>query len=314
MPSAAMTDTMTEDFPRLLLIAVVFLIAGGVKGMTGMGLPTVAMGGLGAVMSPVAAASLLLVPSFVTNIWQLFAGPSFAKLISRLSLMMVGILVGTIAGSWVLTSAHTSITTMALGAALAFYAASGLLSRPFHVPRSVEPWLSPIVGLTTGFVTGGTGVFVIPAVPYLQALDLDKEDLIQALGLSFTVSTIALAIGLSRGGAITTHELGVSAMALVPALLGMWAGQEARKRISPEDLPPRVPDLSPSARYRACRQAAVVTFATGAAVTPENGYLNRRADLANVAPRRQRLAKLGWQRFAGKRFQGETDHGEQDHH
>jgi len=41
----------------------------------------------------------------------------------------------------------------------------------------------PLIGLATGLVTGSTGVFVIPAVPYLQALDLDKEDLVQALGL-----------------------------------------------------------------------------------------------------------------------------------
>jgi hypothetical protein len=80
--------------PHVLIVSAVFLLAGAVKGMTGMGLPTVAMGALGAVMPPVVAASLLVVPSFVTNVWQLFAGPSFTGLVSRLSLMMVGILVG----------------------------------------------------------------------------------------------------------------------------------------------------------------------------------------------------------------------------
>ncbi len=37
------------------------------------------------------------------------------------------------------------------------------------------------------------GVFAIPAVPYIGALGLSKDELIQALGLSFTVWTIALA-------------------------------------------------------------------------------------------------------------------------
>ena len=60
--------------PHVLIVSAVFLLAGAVKGMTGMGLPTVAMGALGAVMPPVVAASLLIVPSFVTNVWQLFAG------------------------------------------------------------------------------------------------------------------------------------------------------------------------------------------------------------------------------------------------
>src|SRR5690606_6648068 len=83
-----------------------------------------------------------------------------------------------------------------------------------------------------GFVTGGTGVFVIPAVPYLQALGLEKDDLIQALGLSFTVSTIALAIGLAGGGAFRFENAVASLLAIVPALLGMGFGQIIRTRVS----------------------------------------------------------------------------------
>jgi uncharacterized protein len=222
-----------HGFIQAAIVAAVFFLAGAVKGMTGMGLPTVAMGGLGAFMAPVEAASLLVVPSFVTNVWQLLAGPSLAKLAARLSLMLVGIVIGTVAGARMLTGADTVVTTVGLGVALALYAAIGLLAPPFCVPRRAQGWLSPLIGVATGLVTGGTGVFVIPAVPYLQALALDRDDLIQALGLSFTVSTVALAIGLARGGAFHLGELAASALAVVPAALGMWSGQVARRRISP---------------------------------------------------------------------------------
>jgi uncharacterized membrane protein YfcA len=96
----------------------------------------------------------------------------------------------------------------------------------------MERWVSPVVGLTTGLVTGATGVFVIPAAPYLQALGLSKDDLIQALGLSFTISTIALAVGLASHGAFHLGHIALSALAVVPALLGMWFGQSIRQRIS----------------------------------------------------------------------------------
>lgn len=217
---------------RPVLIALTFVLAGLVKGVTGMGLPTVAMGVLGAFMPPVAAASLLLIPSFVTNVWQLFTGPSFTALISRLWLMMIGIAVGTVTGSWLLTSANTKWTTVGLGVALATYAISSLLARPLTVSAHMERWLSPVIGLTTGLVTGGTGVFVIPAVPYLQALGLSKDGLIQALGLSFTFSTIALGIGLARGGAFHLENISTSALAIGPSLLGMWLGAAMRARIS----------------------------------------------------------------------------------
>jgi uncharacterized protein len=216
----------------ILIVTLTFFLAGIVKGVTGMGLPTVAMGVLGAIMPPVAAASLLIIPSFVTNVWQLFAGRRFAALAWRLWLMLLGIVLGTVAGSWLLTTVNTRWTTTGLGIALAVYAGFSLLARPLSVPANVERWIAPVVGLTTGLITGATGVFVIPAVPYLQALGLNKDDLIQALGLSFTISTVALAIGLTRGGALHLGSITASALAIVPALLGMWFGQSVRQRIS----------------------------------------------------------------------------------
>jgi uncharacterized membrane protein YfcA len=214
-------------------ITATFFVAGIVKGVTGMGLPTVAMGVLGAMLSPVAAAALIIAPSTVTNLWQLFAGPSFGKLLRRLWPMMAAIVLGTALGTSLLTSGDTELSTAALGAVLVLYAGYTLLTRQLLVPARAEPWLSPLIGFTTGLVTGGTGVFVIPAVPYLQALGLEKDDLVQALGLSFTVSTLALAAGLALRGAFHPDDLATSALAIAPALAGMWAGQFIRSKVSP---------------------------------------------------------------------------------
>jgi hypothetical protein len=228
-------DSITTGFElsylHILEIAAIFILAGFVKGVTGMGLPTVAMGAIGALMPPVTAAWLLIIPSFVTNVWQLFTGPSFAALLSRLWLMMLGIVIGTLAGSTLLTSANTQWATVGLGAVLMAYAGLGLLAPPLAIPAPLERWLSPAAGLITGLITGGTGVFVIPAVPYLQGLGLSKDDLIQALGLSFTVSTVALAVGLERGGAIDLRSVVASALSVFPALVGMALGQWVRQRI-----------------------------------------------------------------------------------
>ena len=217
----------------VIVVGVTFFVAGFVKGVAGMGLPTVAMGILSAMMPPVSAASLLVIPSFVTNFWQLFTGPNFIVLIKRLWVMMLGIMVGTLAGSWLLTSTNTVYTSVGLGSALIVYALHGLFAKPLSVPARLERPLSPVIGLTTGLINGGTGVFTLPAVPYLQALGFFKDDLIQALGLSFTVSTIALAAGLARGGAFHLGNITLSALAIIPALLGMWVGTKVRKRISP---------------------------------------------------------------------------------
>ena len=233
------TDTPSFEpsmtLPPFLSIAAIlaaFLAAGTVKGITGMGLPTVAMGLLGTLMLPTQAAALLIIPSFVTNIWQLLAGPHIGMLVKRLWLMLIGILVGTVAAMTLMSGVATHWAVVGLGAVLTVYAISGLLSWRFSVAPRHEKRLSPLIGFVTGAITGMTGVFVIPAVPFLQALDLKREDLVQAMGLTFTVSTIALTIGLARTDNILPTDISHSLLAVIPALLGMWLGQRIRDRIS----------------------------------------------------------------------------------
>lgn len=224
------------SFPLLILLAIaaIFLLAGFVKGVIGMGLPTVAMGLLGTVMPPAQAAAILVIPSLVTNLWQLLAGPAFGALIVRLWPMMIGICLGTWAGAGVLTGSNSALAATLLGVALIVYAVIGLTAMRFAVKASLEPWLNLPVGIATGLVTGATGVFVLPAVPYLQALKLDREELIQALGLSFTVSTVAIAGALWGEGAFNVSQIGISLLALAPALGGMFVGTWVRSRIAAE--------------------------------------------------------------------------------
>ena len=218
----------------LLQIGAIFVLAGAVKGVIGLGLPTVAVGLLGTVMTPLQAAALVIVPSFVTNVWQLLAGPAFLALARRLWLLQVGLCVGTLAGGWLVPVDNSGRARIALGIALLCYAAVGLMAPKLAVPRRAEWWLSPLFGLMTGFVTAMTGVFVVPMVPYIQALGLQRDHLVQALGLSFTVATIALAVVLIGNGELRVSLAGPSVYALAVSLVGMALGQMVRKRIDPK--------------------------------------------------------------------------------
>jgi uncharacterized protein len=103
-----------------------------------------------------------------------------------------------------------------------------------HVPAWAEWWLGTFVGGATGFISAATGVFVIPAVPYLQALSFERVEFMKALGLSFTVATIALAWSLVSSGTLNLSVGLFSFLALVPALAGMIAGQRLLRVMRPE--------------------------------------------------------------------------------
>jgi len=220
--------------PTLVLVACAFLIAGAVKGVIGLGLPTISIGLLAVVLPPAQAAAILIVPSVVTNLWQMLGGPHFVALLRRLWPMLAGVAAGTLAGTGWLSGAEARIGAALLGATLIVYGGLGVFAVRFSLARSAEPWLGPVIGVVTGLVTAATGVFVVPAVPYLQAIGLEKDELVQALGISFMVSTLSLAGNLWLAG-VSGPVFGTAAFAaLAAACLGMWAGQRLRARLSPE--------------------------------------------------------------------------------
>lgn len=222
------------DLWQLGLVSVVFVLAGGVKGVTGMGLPTVAMSLLGLWMAPVQAATLLIVQSLATNVAQC-RGANFRRLALRLWPGWLAIAVVTIAAPGFGGSASTESAKRWLGAILIVYGAWGLWRPTLPDLSGRGRWLGTVAGAATGVVTASTAVFVLPWVPYLQSLRLSKDEMVQALGLSFTVATLALAVRvqasaplswLSASGAIAIG------LALAGAFAGMKLGEALRGRLA----------------------------------------------------------------------------------
>ena len=220
--------------PALVLgVAGVFFVAGMVKGVVGLGLPTVSMALLALWMAPTEAASLLIVPTLLTNLWQLRPLRALGPMLRRVAPMQAGIVAGTLAGAFLMGPPSGTWAVAALGMALVAYALWSLAGVHVTVMPRMETWLGPVIGALTGVVSAATGVFVIPAVPYLQALGLSRDELMQAMGISFTTATLALAAALTMNTHYSSATLLASALALLPALAGMAAGERLRNVLSP---------------------------------------------------------------------------------
>lgn len=220
------------DAVTILAIVGTFLIAGAVKGVIGLGLPTVSLAFLTVAIDLPSAMALLLVPSFITNLWQAVIGGGGRAILRRLWPFLL-MATGTVwLGATALTRVDLSLLSALLGALLVVYSAVSLAGLQFTVTPRQEAWVGPLVGSANGILTGMTGSFVVPGVVFLQAIGLSRDRLIQAMGMLFTASTVALAVAL-RGNDLLTLELGaLSAAALLPAILGMVIGQSIRQSLS----------------------------------------------------------------------------------
>ncbi len=226
---AAMFDPLT-----ITAVAGTFLIAGAVKGVIGLGLPTVSLALLTVALDLPAAMALLLVPSFVTNVWQALVGGNVSVILRRLWPFLLMATLTVWLGATALTRVDLDLLSALLGALLVVYGTANLAGFRLSVSSRQEVWVGPLIGTANGVLTGMTGSFVVPGVMFLQAIGLPRDMLIQAMGMLFTVSTVALAVAL-QGNALLTADLGLlSTAALLPAIAGMALGQRIRQRLSEE--------------------------------------------------------------------------------
>jgi uncharacterized protein len=234
VPIAPIGQCILMFEPLLLFIAAAFLLAGFVKGVVGLGLPTVSMGLLAVTMPPAQALAIVIVPAIVTNIWQTFVGSYLRDILRRLWPLMVGTVIGIRLNAGMLTGPYAHYVPVVLGALLVIYAVIGLKKFSFNIARRNEKWIGGGVGVVTGMISATTGVQVIPSMPYMQSIGMEKDELIQALGVFFTVATLGLAFNLTSAGLLTGATALPGAVAMVCSFAGMFIGQAVRTRMNPE--------------------------------------------------------------------------------
>jgi uncharacterized membrane protein YfcA len=219
---------------QIAVIAVAFVIAGIAKGAIGMGMPPIAIGLMSFAVPLESAIAIMVVPTMVTNVWQAIYGGNFKPLMRRFGTMAVTAMIGILAVGLLLSDLGSPSTAGWVGVLLVLYSIIALTPYRPHLPRRFEPWANPLIGLVSGAVAGSTGVAAVPFLPYMQSLEMDRHELVQALGIMFLFITGMLAVSLAYHGAyhLTNSIAGVAAVA--PTMVGVWLGQHARRRLSPE--------------------------------------------------------------------------------
>lgn len=228
-----------------LLVAFAFAVGGGVKGIVGLGLPTIAMAILANVISLRTAVAVLIIPLLVSNLWQVVQVGAVGTLAKRFGLLNAAAAVGLWIGTEILFSVDPRWMQVALGVLLIANAGMQVLGRIPMIPRRRELGLSIPVGLVSGIVGGMTGSQGIVIAVYLASLDLTRDEYVQGIGLSFFLTGLVWVAAIWANGGITGETLPLSAIALVAALAAMAIGTRIRRHL-------------PQARFR---QAVFVAMA-----------------------------------------------------
>ena len=216
----------------LFVISATFIIAGGVKGVIGLGLPTVSLGLLTATLDLPTAMALLIAPSLVTNLYQATAGGHARVILWRIWPFLLIATATVWLGAIALSRVDLDVLSALLGFLLVAYGGLSLAGIRLTISARSEGWIGLVFGAANGILTGMTGSFAVPGVMYLQGIGLSRDILVQSMGMLFTASTVALALALGTNALLSTELVIASLLAIVPSLIGMWAGQNLRRRLS----------------------------------------------------------------------------------
>ena len=221
-----------QDPTLLAAAAATFFLAGTVKGVIGLGLPTVTLGLMTLLLDLPSAMALLIVPSLATNLWQAAVGGHMREILRKTWPFLLTATATIWIGAQALRLVDLSYLSALLGLLLIAYAATGLAGFRLSMSPGAALRSGPLFGIANGILTGMTGSFMVPGVLYLQATGMPRDMLVQAMGMLFMLSTAALALALGHSAHIDP-ELGLaSALGLIPAILGMILGRKIRGYLS----------------------------------------------------------------------------------
>ena len=220
------------DFYLIIIVMIALFVAGGVKGVIGLGLPLTAISIIGAVVDLRTAIAYIAIPVVATNLYQAFDGGRTPEMLRKYWVINLCSVAGTVVGTQILFVVDPRILITLLGGVVILYVAINASRFRIRISDRAAPWAAPPLGILSGLLTGTTGSVGIPIALYLQARDVDKESFLRAIALTFLISSSVLVLALLEKGAISRESAIISAVSLVPAFAGMAVGQRLRGRLS----------------------------------------------------------------------------------
>lgn len=215
-----------------VLLCFVFIIAGLVKGVVGTGLPVVALVFLTVSLDLKSAISIFLAPAIATNIVQVCIGGHLKDIILRLKGFYFAATLSVGLGLSLQIYVPDFALFLLLGGLLIIYASVGWLTPQWYLCTASERRYAPLAGIINGTVTGLVGILYFPGIMFLQSLNMNRHALVQAMGLLFLLSSLALSIGFMSHGYADVSHLITSLICVIPAVLGWWLGAVIRHHMS----------------------------------------------------------------------------------
>ena len=223
--------------PDPLIVAIVgfaFFAGCVIKGVTGMGMPLVAIAIMSLALDVRDATPMIMMPALVANVYQVTETRHSSMPIKSLIPIIIGLLVGTYFGVSLAIATDPALMLGVLGGLILGFVILSLFKIDPEAPKRGRNLFGLAAGGFTGFIGSMTGGFGPILAIFLLSLRWPRDTYMWAMGVLLLLSASALGLFYAVLGAFPAWVFYASVAACGPAILGMWAGGNIRKRVSPQ--------------------------------------------------------------------------------
>lgn len=219
---------------ELLAGFAIFILAGLVKGFTGVGLPMVAIPLLSQIVDPATAITVVVGPAAASNVVQSLRGGYLPALLKRFWSLCLALVVVIGATTPFIIGLDTSTLLLLVGGIVSSASLLQLFQPSIRVPPEKEPFWNPVAGALGGLICGGANLHGGSMAVYFLALGLERDRLVAAIGMVFVVGAFPIYAAYFSSGLLTRDIVEATVLALAPALGGQWCGAYFRQFVSHE--------------------------------------------------------------------------------
>jgi uncharacterized membrane protein YfcA len=228
---------MTELDPGLIswgLLATTLLVIGIgslAKGITGVGLPILAVPVLASFTSVEEAVVLMVLPSVAANGWLIVTHRRWSVLRDHVGFLFAGLIGGAL-GTWLLANLGDRNLKLILAIWLGVYLLQYFFARPFERYFGGHGGLGPVLGLAAGTIQGASGISAPIVAPYFHANGLVRERYAFATASAFLLFSISQIAAMGGMHLWTTERLIIGMTVMIPTLLFTHLGIRLSHRMS----------------------------------------------------------------------------------
>jgi uncharacterized membrane protein YfcA len=214
-----------------LLVVIAMAIGAFVKGVTGSGLPQLAIPAIATFAGVEEAVVVMAIPGVVTNSWLLASKWESRRETRDLPVLLVTGSIGAVAGTWLLESMNERVLAITLASMVLVYVLLFFLHPDFRLSAKATTIASPVVGSVAGVLQGATGISGPVVTTYLHAYRMNKDAYVFAVTTLFQVFAFVQLIVLLGLGLFTAERAVKGTLALIPVMIMLRLGAGFAKRL-----------------------------------------------------------------------------------